>query len=193
MEKVWESGRRMSRSISRGMGMENWGVDDVFLPQHGGSRSRAGSRSGRGGVDDDEEALRWAAIERLPTYNRVRTAILSSSTEAADADDNSSEPLRGSHHQQQQQFKAVDVRKLGVGERQEFIERVFRVAEEDNQRFLQKLRNRLDRYAPTLTARPAASCFFFSLSLFAYSYNYSGESIIHACIGFHSRVDTFFS
>lgn len=145
MEKVWESGRRMSRSISRGMGMENWGVDDVFLPQHGSrAGSRNGGRSGRGGVDDDEEALRWAAIERLPTYNRVRTAILSSSTEA-DADDDG-RPLR----QGQQQFKEVDVRKLGVGERQEFIERVFRVAEEDNQRFLQKLRNRIDRYAPTL-------------------------------------------
>ena len=56
----------------------------------------------------------------------MRTAILSS---AAD------------------QFKEVDVRKLAVGDRQEFIERVFRVADEDNQRFLQKLRNRIDRYA----------------------------------------------
>ena len=82
------------------------------------------SRSSR--EEDDEEALRWAAIERLPTYSRVRTAILSS---AAD------------------QFKEVDVRKLAVGDRQEFIERVFRVADEDNQRFLQKLRNRIDRYA----------------------------------------------
>ncbi|CAD6336580.1 unnamed protein product [Miscanthus lutarioriparius] len=150
MEKVWESGRRMSRSISRGMGMENWGVDDVFLPQHGsrgGSRT-GGGRSGRGGVDDDEEALRWAAIERLPTYNRVRTAILSSSTEA----DDDGRPLR----QGEQQFKEVDVRKLGVGERQEFIERVFRVAEEDNQRFLQKLRNRIDRVGielPTVEVR----------------------------------------
>ena len=161
MEKVWESGRRMSRSISRGMGMENWGVDDVFLPQHGsrgGSRT-GGGRSGRGGVDDDEEALRWAAIERLPTYNRVRTAILSSSTEAdATAGDDDRKPL--------QQFKEVDVRKLGVDERQEFIERVFRVAEEDNQRFLQKLRNRIDRYAPTLTGdRPGPLLFPFCLVL----------------------------
>lgn len=124
MEKVWESGRRASRSISRGMGMEAWGVDEAFMPN-----PWSGSRGSRG--DDDEEALRWAAIERLPTYNRVRTSILSSS---ADADAES------------KQFKEVDVRKLGVGERQEFIERVFRVADEDNQRFLQKLRNRIDRY-----------------------------------------------
>ena len=126
MEKVWESGRRASRSISRGMGMDAWGVDDAFVPPHHQSRSLSRRAGGSRGADDDEEALRWAAIERLPTYSRVRTAILSS---AAD------------------QFKEVDVRKLGVGDRQEFIERVFRVADEDNQRFLQKLRNRIDRYA----------------------------------------------
>ncbi|OEL16174.1 ABC transporter G family member 42 [Dichanthelium oligosanthes] len=140
MEKVWESGRRMSRSIGRGMGMEAWGVDEAFM---------AGSRGSRGGgrVDDDEEALRWAAIERLPTYNRVRTAILSSSTEAA---------TDGAAKPSQEQFKEVDVRKLGLGERQEFIERVFRVADEDNQRFLQKLRNRIDRVGielPTVEVR----------------------------------------
>nr|CAB3468176.1 unnamed protein product [Digitaria exilis] len=139
MEKVWESGRRVSRSISRGMGMEAWGVDEAFMP-NAWTGSRGSRRSGR--VDDDEEALRWAAIERLPTYNRVRTSILSSSAEA-DADD-------------KQQFKEVDVRKLGDGERQEFIERVFRVADEDNQRFLQKLRNRIDRVGielPTVEVR----------------------------------------
>lgn len=146
MEKVWESGRRMSRSIGRGMGMEAWGVDDVFMPQHG-SRSRTSSRGGR--VDDDEEALRWAAIERLPTYSRVRTAILSEAAAAGGVNDDDDGG-------KQQRFKEVDVRKLGVGERQEFIERVFRVAEEDNQRFLQKLRNRIDRVGielPTVEVR----------------------------------------
>ncbi|XP_062178966.1 ABC transporter G family member 42-like [Phragmites australis] len=146
MEKVWESGRRMSRSVGRGMGMEAWGVDEAFMPQQWGSRGGASGRSGRR-VDDDEEALRWAAIERLPTYNRVRTAILSSSTEAEAAEAGGGKP---------RQYKEVDVRKLGVGERQEFIERVFRVAEEDNQRFLQKLRNRIDRVGielPTVEVR----------------------------------------
>jgi hypothetical protein len=126
MEKVWDSGRRMSRSIGRGMGMETWGVDEAF--RHGGGGS------GRAG-DDDEEALRWAAIERLPTYSRMRTAMLSAEAAAA-----------AEAEGKQQQYREVDVRKLAVGERQEFIERVFRVAEEDNQRFLQKLRDRIDRY-----------------------------------------------
>lgn len=150
MEKVWESGRRMSRSIGRGMGMEAWGVDDVFMPQHG-SRSRTSSRGGR--VDDDEEALRWAAIERLPTYSRVRTAILSEAAAAGGVNDDDDGG-------KQQRFKEVDVRKLGVGERQEFIERVFRVAEEDNQRFLQKLRNRIDRCATNTLAARLCFCLF---------------------------------
>ncbi|CAN6169704.1 unnamed protein product [Urochloa humidicola] len=146
MEKVWESGRRMSRSIGRGMGMENWGIDEAFMPQNSWSGSRGSRRSGggRGGAADDEEALRWAAIERLPTYSRVRTAILSTS---AEDDDNSGKQLIS---------REVDVRKLGDGERQEFIERVFRVADEDNQRFLQKLRNRIDRVGielPTVEVR----------------------------------------
>jgi ABC-type multidrug transport system fused ATPase/permease subunit len=131
------------------MGMDAWGVDEAFMPHHHQWGSRGGSRGGRSGrhADDDEEALRWAAIERLPTYSRVRTAILSSSAEAA-AD--------GGAKPRQQQFKEVDVRKLGDGERQEFIERVFRVADEDNQRFLQKLRNRIDRVGielPTVEVR----------------------------------------
>jgi hypothetical protein len=140
MDRVWESGRRMSRSISRGMGMDAWGIDEVFMASRGGSRG-GGGHSGRRSVDDDEEALRWAAIERLPTHSRVRTAIFSSS-----ADEREEAPL----------YKEVDVRRLGVGERQEFIERVFRVAEEDNQRFLQKLRNRIDRVGielPTVEVR----------------------------------------
>ncbi|KAG8075521.1 hypothetical protein GUJ93_ZPchr0006g42509 [Zizania palustris] len=146
MEKVWESGRRMSRSIGRGMGMEAWGVDEAFMPQHGGGSRGGMRRSGRGGTaDDDEEALRWAAIERLPTYSRMRTAILSSADDQAAAETADAG-----------KYREVDVRRLGVGERQEFIERVFRVAEEDNQRFLQKLRNRIDRVGielPTVEVR----------------------------------------
>jgi hypothetical protein len=67
----------------------------------------------------------------------MRTSILSA--EAAAAAEAQADGAR-------QQYKEVDVRRLAVGERQGFIERVFRVAEEDNQRFLQKLRDRIDRY-----------------------------------------------
>jgi hypothetical protein len=82
------------------------------------------SRSSR--EEDDEEALRWAALERLPTYNRVRRGILAS-------------PSGG--------LKEVDVENLGMHEKKSLVERLIRVAEEDNERFLLKLKDRIDRYA----------------------------------------------
>ncbi|XP_020088222.1 ABC transporter G family member 42-like [Ananas comosus] len=149
MEKVWDSGRRasrnLSRSISRSVNMGNWGMEEVFARASTRGRSRAG-----GGGDDDEEALRWAALERLPTYSRLRTAILKSTVDGAG--DGGGGGGGGGRYEHRQ----VDVRKLGIGERQEFIERVFRVAEEDNERFLKKLRHRIDRVGiqlPTVEVR----------------------------------------
>lgn len=140
VERVWDSGlrasRSLSRSISRGMNMGGgWGMEDVFSRN---SSTRGRSRGSRSGVDDDEEALRWAALEKLPTYDRLRTAILRSAAEPAGEP---GEARRQYHH------KEVDVRKLGVAERQEFIDRVFKVAEEDNGRFLEKLRDRIHKYS----------------------------------------------
>ncbi|XP_020098865.1 pleiotropic drug resistance protein TUR2-like [Ananas comosus] len=80
------------------------------------------SRSSRD--EDDEEALRWAALEKLPTYDRMRRAILTAPT--------------GEH-------KEIDVENLGFQERKDLIERLIRVAEQDNEKFLLKLKNRLDR------------------------------------------------
>ncbi|XP_072984475.1 ABC transporter G family member 42-like [Typha latifolia] len=147
MERVWDSGRRasrnLSRSISRSMNMGNWGMEEVFTRGNSYGRSM-GSR--RGGMNDDEEALRWAALERLPTYDRLRTAILKSAVE----------PDGGRDEVGRYEHREVDVRKLGVGERQEFIERFFKIAEEDNERFLKKLRDRIDRVGiqlPTVEVR----------------------------------------
>ncbi|KAK8645854.1 hypothetical protein V6N13_119662 [Hibiscus sabdariffa] len=56
-----------------------------------------------GGGDDDEEALKWAAIERLPRFGRVRKALLTTS------DGETCE---------------VDVPKLGVQERKDLMDRV---------------------------------------------------------------------
>ncbi|KAG6516429.1 hypothetical protein ZIOFF_026894 [Zingiber officinale] len=145
VERVWDSGRRASQSlshnISRGMNMGGWGVEDVFS-RNSSTRRRSGSSR-----DDDEEALRWAALERLPTYDRLRTAILRS---AADPGGGPGEARRQYRH------KEVDVRKLGPAERQEFIDRVFKVAEEGNERFLKKLRDRIDKVGirlPTIEVR----------------------------------------
>nr|CAD1834199.1 unnamed protein product [Ananas comosus var. bracteatus] len=91
------------------------------------------SRSSRD--EDDEEALRWAALEKLPTYDRMRRAILTAPT--------------GEH-------KEIDVENLGFQERKDLIERLIRVAEQDNEKFLLKLKNRLDRVGienPTIEVR----------------------------------------
>ncbi|MQL78829.1 hypothetical protein Taro_011257 [Colocasia esculenta] len=144
VEKVWDSGRRasrnLSRSISRNMGQSNWGMEDVFT-RASSSRRSYGSRR----VDDDEEALRWAALEKLPTYDRLRTSIFKSIAEGGGGGGE-----EHAHAGKKYNHREVDVRKLGLNERQEFIERVFRVAEEDNERFLKKLRNRIDKVGITL-------------------------------------------
>jgi len=89
--------------------------------------------SGRpSGADEDEAALRWAAIERLPIYEQLRTSVLKEAVEAEEG-------------RIQFKHKEVDVRNLGLAERQQFIERIFKVAEEDNERFLKKLRKRIDK------------------------------------------------
>ena len=97
--------------------------------------ARSSTRSQR--VDDDEEALRWAALEKLPTYDRLRTSIMQTFVldTQTNIDDNNNKMVH----------TEVDVRKLGMMEKQAFIERIFKVAEEDNEKFLTKLRNRIDR------------------------------------------------
>ncbi|KAK7320706.1 hypothetical protein VNO77_30425 [Canavalia gladiata] len=85
--------------------------------------------------EDDEEALKWAAIERLPTYLRIRRSILK------DEDGKGSE---------------VDIKKLGLTERKIILERLVKIAEEDNEKFLLKLRERMDRVGldiPTVEVR----------------------------------------
>ncbi|PON89425.1 ABC type transporter protein [Trema orientale] len=85
--------------------------------------------------EDDEEALKWAALEKLPTYSRLRKGILTTS--------------KGEHSE-------VDIHSLGFKERKDLLERLVQVAEEDNERFLLKLRNRIDRVGldlPTIEVR----------------------------------------
>lgn len=104
---------------------------DVVSPFR--SPFRSPLTSGRpSAVDEDEAALRWAAIEKLPIYEQLRTSVLK-------------EPVEGDDGRKWYEHKEVDVRNLGLAERQQFIERIFKVAEEDNERFLKKLRNRVDK------------------------------------------------
>ncbi|KAJ4718044.1 Pleiotropic drug resistance ABC transporter [Melia azedarach] len=134
IERVRNS-RRLNGSISRSLSRTSWSMEEVFS---GGRHSRRSSR-----VDDDEEALKWAAIEKLPTYDRLRTSIMQSFMEPEI-------PGNKTEH------KEVDVRKLDMNERQNFIDKLFKVAEEDNEKFLQKFRNRIEKVGirlPTVEVR----------------------------------------
>ncbi|XP_065638408.1 pleiotropic drug resistance protein 1 isoform X4 [Quercus suber] len=73
----------------------------------------------------DEESLKWAAIQRLPTERRIRRGILTEEDEEA---------------------KEVDIKSLGLQQLKNLLERLVKNGqEEDNEKFLLKLKNRFDR------------------------------------------------
>ncbi|KAG5551935.1 hypothetical protein RHGRI_010140 [Rhododendron griersonianum] len=86
--------------------------------------------------EDDEGALiQWAAIEKLPTYRRITRGILK---------DEEGPP------------REIDVKNLGFFEKRNLVERLLKVAEEDNEKLLFKLRKRIDRVGlelPTIEVR----------------------------------------
>ncbi|OMO80595.1 ABC-2 type transporter [Corchorus olitorius] len=80
--------------------------------------------------EDDEEALKWAALEKLPTFARIRTGILA---------------------EEGKKLREVDIKKLGLLERRNLVERLVKAAGEDHEKFLLRLRERIDNRAlPTL-------------------------------------------
>ncbi|XP_029128803.1 pleiotropic drug resistance protein 1-like [Cajanus cajan] len=68
--------------------------------------------------EDDEEALKWAALEKLPTFNRLKKGLLTTSHGVANE---------------------IDVTNLGFQERQRLLDKFVKVAEEDNGKFLLKV------------------------------------------------------
>lgn len=77
---------------------------------------------------DDEEELRWAAIERLPTYDRMRKGVLRQVLD-------NGRIVQGE----------VDVTRLGMQDKKQLMENILRVVEEDNEKFLRRVRDRTDR------------------------------------------------
>uniref|UniRef100_A0A2N9IEM1 Uncharacterized protein n=1 Tax=Fagus sylvatica TaxID=28930 RepID=A0A2N9IEM1_FAGSY len=79
----------------------------------------------KSGREDDEEELRWAAIERLPTYDRLRKGILKQVLDNGRVG-----------------YEEVDVTNLGVQGKKQLIESILKVVEEDNEKLLLRLRER---------------------------------------------------
>lgn len=77
--------------------------------------------------DEDDESLKWAALERLPTFDRLRTSI------------------RKKCEGGRVVTEHIDVRKMDLIERQMLMESLVKDAEEDNEMFLWRLRNRIDK------------------------------------------------
>ncbi|KAL8551735.1 hypothetical protein ACS0TY_000705 [Phlomoides rotata] len=127
----------VARSISRGsasrrlslgsVSSKSWAsasVREVFstVPAPHASFQRSGREY------DDQDELMWAAIERLPTYDRTRKGILKQVMEDGKV-------VR----------EEVDFANLGNQEKKHIMESLLKVVDEDNERFLQRLRDRTDR------------------------------------------------
>ncbi|KAF8038575.1 hypothetical protein BT93_B1189 [Corymbia citriodora subsp. variegata] len=80
---------------------------------------------------DDEYDLQWAAIERLPTFERLRSSLFDSEIHGRAVDDKGK--------------KVVDVTKLGALERHFFVEKLIRHIENDNLNLLRNVRDRIDK------------------------------------------------
>ncbi|KAA8545299.1 hypothetical protein F0562_020083 [Nyssa sinensis] len=103
-------------------------------------RSSSGLSSVKDEVDD-ERAMQWKAIERLPTFERLRSSLF-------DEYDESKVDVEGK--------RVIDVTQIGAVERRMFIEKLFKHIENDNLRLLHKLRKQIDKVGvklPTVEAR----------------------------------------
>ncbi|XP_050206229.1 pleiotropic drug resistance protein 2-like [Mercurialis annua] len=110
------SSGRMSRLRSASV-RELWMEPDVF--QRSSRRLEA---------FDDEEELKWAAIERLPTYDRMRKGVLTQVMSNG-----------------RMMSNEVDMTKLGAQDKKLLMDSILKVVEDDNEQFLTRLRNRTDR------------------------------------------------
>nr|GMD54210.1 pleiotropic drug resistance protein 2-like [Ipomoea batatas] len=99
-------------------------ADDMSRRMSFGSGSARSLGSAPGGdvferssrENDDEEELRWAAMERLPTYDRLRKGMLKQTLDNGKV-----------VHQQ------VDVQNLGMQDKKLLMESIFKVVEQDNE------------------------------------------------------------
>ncbi|KVH92050.1 AAA+ ATPase domain-containing protein [Cynara cardunculus var. scolymus] len=120
-----------SKSIGKRSRSHSWSFEEVFVTAN---HSRSNSHA-----EQDEEALKWAALEKLPTFDRLRTTIM----ESYFLDDSENQQTEG---EEKARHKQVDLRSFGMKENQCFINKLFNVAEEDNGKFLKKIRDRYDKF-----------------------------------------------
>lgn len=102
-------------SVSSARGLSLFGGSNPF---------EAASVAGSSHADEEEE-LQWAALEKLPTYNRLRASVFQKDT--------------GS-------LRHVDVKGLSTLDFNHLLQRIHTVTDDDSEQLLAKVRTRLDRY-----------------------------------------------
>lgn len=118
LSRATSSRRSWGSGSVRGSVREIWqGPPDIFA-----------RNSTRREMVDDEEELKWAAIERLPTYDRMRKGMLKQVVSNGRLISNE-----------------VDVADLGAQDKKQLMDSILKVVEDDNERFLRRLRDRTDR------------------------------------------------
>lgn len=101
-----------------------------FRGQSSSFRSNSAlSASQKDDAVDEENMLAWAAIERLPTFDRLRSSVFE---------------INGSDANVKRK-RVTDVTKLGALERHVFIEKMIKHIEHDNLQLLHKIRKRIDK------------------------------------------------
>lgn len=93
-------------------------------------RSNSALSNGNDEKVNEEIALLWAAIERLPTAKRVRSSLFDENDEDEDS----------------RRKQVIDVTELGALERHAFIEKLIKNIQLDNLKLLKKIRTRIDKY-----------------------------------------------
>lgn len=79
----------------------------------------------------DENELNWAAIERLPTIERLRTALF--------------DQLENEEGEKSEKKRVVNVTKLDAVQRRLLVQNLIKHITDDNLSLLQKQRERLER------------------------------------------------
>ncbi|GFY93424.1 pleiotropic drug resistance 6 [Actinidia rufa] len=104
----------LARSASSG---RSWRASTSFREVWQGPAADVFRQGGGGRREEEEEDLRWAAIERLPTYDRLRMGVLARVVDGGRV-------VR----------EEVDVTKLGTLEKKVLMESILKVVEDDNER-----------------------------------------------------------
>ncbi|KAI4335068.1 hypothetical protein L6164_013749 [Bauhinia variegata] len=97
--------------------------------------------------EDMDFQKQWAAIEKLPTFKRIRTSYLEANDDLASCRERESKSRgrRRSGREKESGKGVINVPKLTAFERRLLIEKLIKHVEIDNLRLLKKLRERIDR------------------------------------------------